>query len=131
MHHHIENIIVSCLESKNVPLVEHLIRECNLVAKIVDAEKNFMLPTDSKVPYFSQVHDLTFITIMYFVFKYADDECIEHVFFFVQPTTPADGSSPPKIGNLGHLTRISNKLIQIASTNNDIQACLQVDFIFY
>ncbi|RVW98523.1 hypothetical protein CK203_026891 [Vitis vinifera] len=46
MHHHVENIIVSCLESKNRPLIEHLLHECNLVGKILEAEKNYTLSDD-------------------------------------------------------------------------------------
>ncbi|XP_022716446.1 serine/threonine-protein phosphatase 6 regulatory subunit 3-like isoform X2 [Durio zibethinus] len=46
LHHHVENIILSCLESKNVPLVEHLLRECNLLGKILEAEKNCTLASD-------------------------------------------------------------------------------------
>ncbi|GLT57446.1 hypothetical protein SLA2020_304170, partial [Shorea laevis] len=50
LHHHVESIVVSCLESKNVFLVEHLLRECNLVGKILEAENNFKLTSDlSKV----------------------------------------------------------------------------------
>ena len=47
VHHHIENIIVSCLESKNAPLVDHVLRDCNLVGKMLEAEKNYMLVADS------------------------------------------------------------------------------------
>lgn len=90
VHHHIENIIVSCLESKNAPLVEHLLRDCNLVGKILEAEKNFTLAADSN-----------------------------------KPTVPVEGRSPPRIGNIGHLTRISNKLVQLANTNSEIHAFLQ------
>ena len=47
MHHHVEQIIVTCLESKNATLIQHLLHECNLVGKILEAEKNFTLATDS------------------------------------------------------------------------------------
>ncbi|KAM7500499.1 hypothetical protein LguiA_024913 [Lonicera macranthoides] len=90
MHHHVEQIIVSCLESKNGRLIDHLLDDCNLVGKILEAEKNFTLPTDQN-----------------------------------KPTTPAEGRSPPRIGNIGHMTRISNKLLQIGSNNSDIQAHMQ------
>ncbi|KAH7544587.1 hypothetical protein FEM48_Zijuj01G0001600 [Ziziphus jujuba var. spinosa] len=96
LHHHIENIVVSCLESKNSSLVEHLLRDCNLVGKIVEAEKNFTLAADSS--------------------KIAD---IYMVQFFLQPTLPAEGRSPPRIGNIGHLTRISNKLVQLGNNNSN------------
>lgn len=46
--------------------------------------------------------------------------------FFYQPTVPAEGRSQPRIGNIGHLTRISNKLIQLGNNNSEIQAQLQV-----
>lgn len=45
---------------------------------------------------------------------------------FLQPTVPAEGRLPPRIGNIGHLTRISNKLVQLGNSNNEIQAHLQV-----
>ncbi|XP_017978891.1 PREDICTED: serine/threonine-protein phosphatase 6 regulatory subunit 2 [Theobroma cacao] len=90
LHHHVENIILSCLESKNVPLVEHLLRECNLVGKILEAEKNCTLASDPNMP-----------------------------------TISAEGRAPPKIGNIGHLTRISNKLVQLGNSNGEIQAFLQ------
>ncbi|KAK8584624.1 hypothetical protein V6N13_138581 [Hibiscus sabdariffa] len=90
LHHHVENIILSCLESKNVPLVEHLLRECNLLGKILEAEKNCTLTSDSNMP-----------------------------------TVSAEGRAPPRIGNIGHLTRISNKLVQLGNSNGEIQAYLQ------
>eukprot|EP00261_Vitis_vinifera_P036960 XP_019078203.1 PREDICTED: serine/threonine-protein phosphatase 6 regulatory subunit 3 isoform X2 [Vitis vinifera] len=90
MHHHVENIIVSCLESKNRPLIEHLLRECNLVGKILEAEKNYTLSDDLN-----------------------------------KPTVPAEGRTPPRIGNIGHLTRISNKLVQLGSSNTEIEAYLK------
>ncbi|XP_034698126.1 serine/threonine-protein phosphatase 6 regulatory subunit 2 isoform X2 [Vitis riparia] len=90
MHHHVENIIVSCLESKNRPLIEHLLRECNLVGKILEAEKNYTLSADLN-----------------------------------KPTVPAEGRTPPRIGNIGHLTRISNKLVQLGSSNTEIEAYLK------
>lgn len=48
------------------------------------------------------------------------------VLFFLQPTFPAEGRKPPRIGNIGHLTRMSNKLIQLTNSNSDIHAHLQV-----
>ncbi|EEF39231.1 serine/threonine-protein phosphatase 6 regulatory subunit 3 [Ricinus communis] len=90
LHHHVENIIFSCLESKLAVLIQHLLRECNLVGKILEAEKNSTLAADTG-----------------------------------KPTLPADARPPPRIGNIGHLTRISNKLIQLGNNNGDILACLQ------
>ncbi|CAL5426526.1 unnamed protein product [Camellia sinensis] len=42
-----------------------------------------------------------------------------------QPTLPATGKRPPRAGNLGHITRISNKLIQLGNSNSRIQEFLQ------
>ncbi|TYH47543.1 hypothetical protein ES332_D10G004600v1 [Gossypium tomentosum] len=90
LHHHVENIILSCLESKNVPLIANLLWDCNLLGKILEAEKNCMLGSDPNMP-----------------------------------TVSAEGRPSPKIGNIGHLTRISNKLVQLGNSNRDIQAYLQ------
>ncbi|KAL2473845.1 SIT4 phosphatase-associated family protein [Forsythia ovata] len=90
LHNHVENIIISCLESKNVQFVEHLLEDCNLLGKILEAEKNFTLDVDIN-----------------------------------KPTVPAEGRTPPRIGNIGYTTRIANKLVQLGNNNNDIQTFLQ------
>ncbi|XP_057782477.1 uncharacterized protein LOC131000640 isoform X4 [Salvia miltiorrhiza] len=87
LHHHVESILYSCLESKSSTIVDHLLVDCNLVAKILQAEKN------------STLGELN------------------------QPTLPASGRSAPRAGYFGHLTRISNKLIQMG--NIEIQKHLQ------
>ncbi|KAL2603643.1 hypothetical protein AAZX31_09G023000 [Glycine max] len=90
LHHHVENIIMSCLESKNSSLLEHLLRDCDFVGKIIQAEKQFTLEADTN-----------------------------------KPTIPAEGKSAPRIGCIGHLTRISNKLVQLGNNNSVIQEHLQ------
>ncbi|CAI9760066.1 unnamed protein product [Fraxinus pennsylvanica] len=90
LHHHVENIIVSSLESKNAHFVEHLLQECNLLGKILEAEKNFTLDVDKN-----------------------------------KPTVPAEGRRPPRIGNIGHTTRLANKLIQVGNDNRDVQTFFQ------
>ncbi|KAJ9558115.1 hypothetical protein OSB04_012729 [Centaurea solstitialis] len=92
IHHDAELIVVSCLESKNVSLVEHILEDCNLVKRIIDAERDSALTTEKK-------NDM--------------------------PTVPAEGRTPPRIGNVGHMTRIANKLLQLADSNSYIQAHLQ------
>nr|GMD09600.1 serine/threonine-protein phosphatase 6 regulatory subunit 3 isoform X1 [Ipomoea batatas] len=47
LHHNVEHIVVSCLESKNAQFVDHVLSECNLVGKILEAEKNLTVTTDS------------------------------------------------------------------------------------
>ncbi|KAK4347422.1 hypothetical protein RND71_033761 [Anisodus tanguticus] len=90
LHHYVETIIISCLESKNIQIVEHLLSDCNLVVKILEAEKNSTLAADPS-----------------------------------KPTASVEGRSPPRIGNIGHVTRIANKLIQLGNNNNGIQSRLQ------
>jgi serine/threonine-protein phosphatase 6 regulatory subunit 3 len=90
LHHFVENIITSCLESKQAMLIEHLLNECNLVGRILEIENNPTLLADSS-----------------------------------KPTMPTEGRAPPKVGNGGHITRIANKLIQLANNNPIIQSHLQ------
>ncbi|XVF20243.1 hypothetical protein REPUB_Repub11eG0180900 [Reevesia pubescens] len=92
LHHHVESIILSCLESKNDAIVDHLLRECDLIGKFLQTDKHPILSGDS-----------------------------------TQPTLPAAGKCVPRAGNIGHITRISNKLVQLGSSNSRIQACLQVN----
>lgn len=47
LHHQVDNIVGSCLESKRTLLVDHILRDCDLVAKILEAEKHPMLAADS------------------------------------------------------------------------------------
>lgn len=126
VHHHIENIIVSCLESKNAPLVEHLLRECDLVGKILQAEKNFTLSADGeKVALPSLYLVLNFYRWQLWKW-YVSIVLFHSIFYFLQPTIPAEGRAAPRIGNIGHLTRISNKLIHLGNNNSEIQTYLQV-----
>ncbi|KAK1422811.1 hypothetical protein QVD17_18100 [Tagetes erecta] len=92
IHHHIEQIIDSCLESKNTSLIQHILEDCHLVRKILDAEKNCALSSDPK-----------------------------------NPTLPAEGRTPPRIGNVGHMTRIANKLIEQGANDSYLQSYLQGD----
>ncbi|KAL0917326.1 hypothetical protein M5K25_012381 [Dendrobium thyrsiflorum] len=90
LHHKVESIIVSCLESKKASLVEHVLHECDIVGKILRVEKQPALQIDCN-----------------------------------KPTVLAQGRSPPRIGNIGHLTRIANKLVQEANNYGIIQKHLQ------
>ncbi|XP_058199808.1 uncharacterized protein LOC131314904 [Rhododendron vialii] len=90
LHHHVESIIISCLESKNDTIVNHLLQECNLIGKILQTDKHPIVCSD-----------------------------------LYQPTLPAAGRQTPRAGNLGHITRISNKLVQLANSNTHIQTFLQ------
>ncbi|KAG2617049.1 hypothetical protein PVAP13_3NG178209 [Panicum virgatum] len=90
LHHHVENIIVSCLEVKRNQLIDHVLNDCGLVGKVLAAEKKSSLSVDSN-----------------------------------GPTLPSEGKEPPRIGNMGHITRIANKLIQLTNSSSMIQNHLQ------
>ncbi|XP_043703712.1 serine/threonine-protein phosphatase 6 regulatory subunit 2-like [Telopea speciosissima] len=90
LHHHVESIILSCLEGKSVTMIDHLFKDCNLIEKFLQADRLPILSGDSN-----------------------------------KPTLPAAGKHAPRVGNIGHLTRISKKLIQLGHVNCHIQAYLQ------
>ncbi|KAI3929048.1 hypothetical protein MKX01_029577 [Papaver californicum] len=90
LHHHVESIVISCLESKNNTVVDHLFQDCNLVGKILKADGNSVLLGDEN-----------------------------------QPPLNAVGRQPPRSGNLGHITRISNKLVELGNGNSQIQTYLK------
>ncbi|XP_062232313.1 uncharacterized protein LOC133929534 isoform X2 [Phragmites australis] len=90
LHHHVENIIISCLEVKRNQLIDHVLSDCDLVGKVLVAEKNSSLLADSN-----------------------------------GPTLPSEAKEPPRIGNIGHITRIANKFIQLGNSNSVIQSQLQ------
>ncbi|XP_009787315.1 uncharacterized protein [Nicotiana sylvestris] len=95
LHHHVESIINSCLESGNNILVDHLFEECNFLGKILQTDQQPTVSGDG-----SQV-DLR------------------------EPTFSATGKRAPRVGNIGHITRISNKLAQLESNDNRIRAHLE------
>ncbi|KAG4385844.1 hypothetical protein GLYMA_12G174000v4 [Glycine max] len=90
LHHHVESIILSCLESKTNAIVEHLLQECNLIGRFLQADKRSTLSADINMP-----------------------------------TVPAAGKQVPRAGNIGHITRIVNKLVHLAHNRNLILTCLQ------
>ncbi|XP_061353885.1 uncharacterized protein LOC133298577 isoform X2 [Gastrolobium bilobum] len=90
LHHHIESIILSCLESKIDAIVDHLLRECDLVGRFLEADKHCILSAESN-----------------------------------QRTVPAAGNLATRVGNIGHITRIANKLVHLAHNRSNILACLQ------
>ncbi|KAF7805598.1 serine/threonine-protein phosphatase 6 regulatory subunit 3 [Senna tora] len=90
LHHHVESIILSCLESKNDAIIDHLLQECDLIGKFLQADKH---------PILSGINN--------------------------QPSVPAAGKQAPRAGNIGHITRIANKLIHLAHNQSRIQACIQ------
>lgn len=46
----------------------------------------------------------------------------------MQPTLAAAGKQAPRVGNVGHITRISNKLVQLSTNSNQIKTLLEVRF---
>ncbi|KAM6578887.1 hypothetical protein CsatB_030724 [Cannabis sativa] len=90
LHHHVESIILSCLDSKSDEIVNHLLRECDLIGKILQSDRHPVLSGD-----------------------------------VVKPTIPAPGKRAPRAGNIGHITRIANKLVQLRNCQSRIQEFFQ------
>ncbi|ESQ36095.1 hypothetical protein EUTSA_v10006825mg [Eutrema salsugineum] len=89
LHHQVESIILCCLENKSDLMVNHILRECNLIGKFLASDRDSDLSGDS------------------------------------QPTVAATGKKPPRVGYVGHITRISNKIVQLSNSNGQIEAYLQ------
>ncbi|XP_013641123.2 serine/threonine-protein phosphatase 6 regulatory subunit 3-like isoform X4 [Brassica napus] len=89
LHHQVETIILSCLENKSDLMVNHILRECNMIGKFLASDRDSDLSGDS------------------------------------QPTAAATGKKPPRVGYIGHITRISNKIGQLSNSNDQLKAYLQ------
>ncbi|QHN95050.1 hypothetical protein HN51_042947 [Arachis hypogaea] len=50
LHHHVESIIFSCLESRNDAIVDHLLHECDLIGRVISADKDSILSADKNLP---------------------------------------------------------------------------------
>ncbi|XP_019436274.1 PREDICTED: serine/threonine-protein phosphatase 6 regulatory subunit 1-like [Lupinus angustifolius] len=90
LHHNVESIIISCLESKTDVIVDHLLQECDLITRFIQADKQSILYADSN-----------------------------------QPTVPTAGKRAPRTGNLGHITRIVNRLVHLAHNRSHILKYLE------
>ncbi|XP_024982545.1 serine/threonine-protein phosphatase 6 regulatory subunit 3-like isoform X2 [Cynara cardunculus var. scolymus] len=90
LHHHVENIIFSCLGSTNNTIVDHLFQGCGLLVKILQT---------NNTPFLSGELNL--------------------------PTLPAAGRNAPRVGNIGHITCIANKIMQLGNNNSRIQMHIQ------
>ncbi|KAK1435141.1 hypothetical protein QVD17_00901 [Tagetes erecta] len=90
LHHHVESIIISILESKNNIIIDHLFQECGLLKKILQTDNSPILSGEVN-----------------------------------QPTLAAAGRKPPRVGNLGHVTRIANKITQLGNIDSCIQTHIQ------
>ncbi|KAF5770187.1 putative SIT4 phosphatase-associated protein family [Helianthus annuus] len=86
LHHHVESIIYSCLESKNDTIIDHLFQDCGLTAKILQTENRSTVSSELN-----------------------------------QPTISASGRNAPRVGNIGHVTRIANKITQLGNGDTRIQ----------
>ncbi|KAL0723708.1 hypothetical protein Bca4012_038307 [Brassica carinata] len=89
LHHQVEAIILSCLENKSDLMVNHILRECNMIGKFLASDRDSDLSSDS------------------------------------QPTVSATGKKPPRVGYIGHITRISNKIVQLSDSSEQLKAYLQ------
>ncbi|XP_020994095.2 uncharacterized protein LOC107479311 isoform X2 [Arachis duranensis] len=83
-------ILLSCLESRNDAIIDHLLHECDLIGRVISADKDSILSADKNMP-----------------------------------TVPAIGKRAPRVGNIGHITRVANKLIYLSHNRSNILSCLQ------
>ncbi|GER33541.1 SIT4 phosphatase-associated family protein [Striga asiatica] len=120
LHHHVESIIYSCLESKNSAIIDHLLLECNLVGRILESDRSPNLSCENNL----------FIMILCSLMdrgKMKVNTCfLERMHIPGEqsiPTKPASGKHAPRAGYFGHLTRIANKLVQLG--NSVVQTHLQ------
>lgn len=60
---------------------------------------------------------------------YTSTEYIRTSCVIFQPTVPAAGKQAPRAGNIGHITRIVNKLVHLAHNRSHILTCLQVSYV--
>lgn len=52
------------------------------------------------------------------------------IYVILQPTVPAAGRRGTRVGNIGHITRIFNKIAHLAHSQSHITKYLQVSFVF-
>ncbi|MQL99915.1 hypothetical protein Taro_032647 [Colocasia esculenta] len=79
LHHHVENVILSCLLCADTAVIDHLFCNCNMIKRFLIADKSPICYSDSGQANY--------------------------------PTLPASRRQPPRAGNIGHITRIANKLV--------------------
>ncbi|XP_024382791.1 uncharacterized protein [Physcomitrium patens] len=91
LHHHVESIVTSCLESNNQILVDHLFQDCKFLDKLLAVDENPFAPDSRGEP------------------------------------KPAVSKSPTRIGSMGHLTRLANKIDQTSTSNSIVQGHVQAN----
>ncbi|KAJ7539347.1 hypothetical protein O6H91_11G088200 [Diphasiastrum complanatum] len=89
LHHHVESIINSCMDSNSTVLADNLFKDCDFVSRLLAADANPYSPDTRPEP------------------------------------RASTSKAPPRIGNMGHLMRIANKLVQVGNTNSQIQSYMQ------
>lgn len=122
LHHHVEKLIMACLESNRSAIIDHLFAECNIIRKFLSADKTPLLsdsnPVSSSI---FPVHDASHA--IFFVILGAEKFLLLSI---LQVTIPAAGRKAPRAGHIGHVSRICNKLTQLGISNDHVQAYLQV-----
>lgn len=49
LHHHVEKLIMACLESNRSAIIDHLFAECNIIRKFLNADKTPLLSDSNPV----------------------------------------------------------------------------------
>lgn len=53
LHHHVESILTSCLESNNQKLIDHLFQDCKFLDTLLSVDENPYAPDDMEEVIFS------------------------------------------------------------------------------
>lgn len=127
---------MSCLEGKHIAIVGHLFRECDIIEKFLQLDKSPFLSCDSSVVSIDVLFSVTFLAVYdaifprFFSLLKADLISFFYKNMIAQVTIPAAGRKPLPAGYVGHITQICNKLVQLGSSNDHIQAYLLVTYFF-
>jgi hypothetical protein len=75
LHHQVENIVSSCLESNNQALLDHLFQDCDFVTRLLAADESPYIPETQLEVLISEVKTFLFNNLVSTTFS--------HIYIFV------------------------------------------------
>ncbi|XP_076940334.1 uncharacterized protein LOC143609470 isoform X2 [Bidens hawaiensis] len=122
LHHHVESIIYSCLESKNDTIVHHLFQDCDLITKILQTENCSTISGELNQVLDGNLSHKSVVGCTKPQTNYMNTQLKKVIILsLMHPTLPATGRNAPRVGNIGHITRIANKIMQLGNDDTRIQ----------
>ncbi len=70
LHHQVENIVSSCLESNNQALLDHLFEDCDFVTKLLAADESPYVPETQLEVLISEVKTFLFNNLVSTTFSH-------------------------------------------------------------